>query len=242
MEGYQHIAVFLAQCRRAARGLGISLALLTLGLFLLSAHLLGFLQDHLHEQLYFFSVAAPFLAHVKLSFVAALYLLMPWIMYVVWKGVGLPFGLNGRRLFWFVLTTCLLFYAGSLFCFMVTLPYGVSFLLGFQSAELKPVISVDRFVNFVTLFIFAFGLIFELPVFMVFCAGIGVSRKVFEKNRRYAILVITILAALLTPTPDVMNLALMGGPLYLLYEAGILVIRMFKLDEKKGGMAQDGKG
>lgn len=233
MEGFRHIAVFLAQCRRSARSLGISLALLTLALFFLSAHLLGFLQDHLHEKLYFFSVAAPFLAHVKVSFFSALFLLMPWIMYVVWKGVGLPFGLTGTRLFWFVLTTALLFYAGALFCFTITLPYGVSFLLGFQSAELKPVISVDRFVNFVTLFILAFGLIFELPVFMVFAAEVGVSRKVFEKNRRYAILVITILSALLTPTPDVLNLALMGGPLYLLYEAGILVIRLFRLDARR---------
>ncbi|MHB8809603.1 MAG: twin-arginine translocase subunit TatC [Desulfobulbaceae bacterium] len=238
VEPYRHIAVFLAQCRRSMRMLGLSLAVLTIGLFLLSANLLQFLQDHLNEKLYFFSVAAPFLAHVKISFFGALYLLMPWIMYIVWKGIGLPFGLTGRKLFWFVLTTSLLFYAGSLFCFLVTLPYGVSFLLGFQSAELKPVISVDRFVNFVTLFILAFGLIFELPVFMIFSAGVGVSRKVFEKNRRYAILVIAVLAALLTPTPDVMNMALMGGPLYLLYEAGILVIRIFKLDEKK----RPGKG
>ena len=213
--------------------LGISLAVLTLGLFLLSANLLQFMQGHLNEKLYFFSVAAPFLAHVKVSFCGALYLLMPWIMYIIWKGIGLPFGLIGHKLFWFVLMTSILFYAGSLFCFMVTLPYGVSFLLGFQSAELKAVISVDRFVNFVTLFILAFGLIFELPVFMIFSAGVGVSRKVFEKNRRYAILVIAILAALLTPTPDVLNMALMGGPLYLLYEAGILVIRIFRLDEKK---------
>lgn len=233
MEPYRHIAVFLAQCRRSARMLGITLALLTVALFFLSTELLGFLQGHLNEKLYFFSVAAPFLSHVKISFFGALYLLMPWIMYVLWKGIGLPFGLRGGKLFWFVLTTSILFYTGSLFCFLVTLPYGVSFLLGFQSAELKPVISVDRFVNFVTLFILAFGLIFELPVFMIFSAGVGVSRKVFEKNRRYAILVIAILAALLTPTPDIMNMALMGGPLYLLYEAGILVIRVFRLDERK---------
>lgn len=234
MEPYRHIAVFIGQCRRSMRMLGLSLAVLTIGLFLLSANLLQFMQGHLNQKLYFFSVAAPFLSHVKVSFFGALYLLMPWIMYVVWKGIGLPFGLAGRKLFWFVLTTSLLFYIGSLFCLLVTLPYGVSFLLGFQSAELKAVISVDRFVNFVTLFILAFGLIFELPVFMIFSAGVGVPRKVFEKNRRYAILAIAILAALLTPTPDVMNMALMGGPLYLLYEAGILVIRIFRLDEKKG--------
>lgn len=233
MEPYKHIAIFLAEFRRAARYLGLSLIVLTAGLFLISADLLLFMQEHLKEQLYFFSVAGPFLAHVKVSFFGALYILMPWIMYVAWKGVGLPFGLTGRRLFWFVAATCLLFYAGTIFCYLVTLPYGVSFLLGFQSEELKAVISVGRFVNFVTVFILAFGVIFELPVFMVFSAGVGVSRRVFEKNRSYAVLAIAILAALLTPTPDVVNMALMGGPLYLLYELGILIIRIFNLDRKK---------
>ena len=233
METHQHIAAFLAEFRRAARYLGISVIALTLGLFLMSGNLLLMFQEHLNEKLYFFSVAGPFLAHVKLAFFGALYILMPLIMYVVWKGIGRPFGVKGRKLFWFVFATCFLFYAGTTFCYMVTLPYGVSFLLGFQSEELKAVISVGRFVNFVTIFILAFGVIFELPVFMVFSAGVGVSRKVFEKNRRYAILVIAILAALLTPTPDIVNMSLMGGPLYLLYEAGILVIRLFKLDKKK---------
>jgi len=233
LETYKYIAIFLAELRRSIRYLGISVIALTIGLFLMSGNLLLMFQEHLNEKLYFFSVAGPFLAHVKLAFFGALYILMPLIMYVVWKGLGLPFGVTGRKLFWFVFATCFLFYAGTTFCYMVTLPYGVSFLLGFQSEELKAVISVGRFVNFVTIFILAFGVIFELPVFMVFSAGVGVSRKVFEKNRRYAILVIAILAALLTPTPDIVNMALMGGPLYLLYETGILVIRVFKIDEKR---------
>lgn len=242
MEPYKHIAVFLAEFRRAARYLGLSLIGLTVGLFFVSADLLLFIQEHLNEQLYFFSVAGPFLAHVKVSFFGALYILMPWIMYVFWRGIGLPFGLTGRRLFWFVAATCVLFYAGTVFCYLVTLPYGVSFLLGFQSEELKAVISVGRFVNFVTIFILAFGIIFELPVFMIFSAGVGVSRKVFEKNRQYAILFIAILAALLTPTPDIVNMALMGGPLYLLYETGILIIRIFNLDRRKTQRAGHGDG
>ncbi|GAB4340414.1 MAG: hypothetical protein Kow0089_14050 [Desulfobulbaceae bacterium] len=236
MEPYKYVAIFISELRRSIRWLGFSVIGLTVIIFLLSGDMLRLFQEHLNEQLYFFSVAGPFLAHVKLAFFGALYLLMPWIMYVIWKGVGLPFGVRGRRLFWFVAATCLLFYAGTLFCYLVTLPYGVSFLLGFQSEELKAVISIGRFVNFVTIFILAFGVIFELPVFMVFSAGVGVSRAVFERNRRYAVLVIAILAALLTPTPDVVNMALMGGPLYLLYEAGILVIRISGIDRRDRDM------
>jgi len=165
---------------------------------------------------------------------------MPLLMYVLWKALGKPFGVSGRRLFWFVAATCLLFYAGTLFCYMVTLPFGVKFLLGFQSKDLKAVISIGRFVNFVTIFILAFGVIFELPVFMIFSNQVGlISRQVFERNRRFAILGIAILAAVLTPTPDAVNMALMGVPLYMLYEAGILIIRLLGSADTDNRQRQD---
>lgn len=229
-----NLIIFLAELRKSIRLLGISMMLLTVAIFFMSTGLITVFQEHLHEKLYFFSVAGPFLAHVKVAFFGAVYLLMPLLMYVLWKAMGKPFGVTGNRLFWFVFSTCALFYAGTLFCYLVTLPFGVKFLLGFQSENMKAVISIGRFINFVTIFVLAFGMIFELPIFMIFSAQVGlISRKTYEKNRRFAILGIAILAALLTPTPDAVNMALMGGPLYLLYEAGILVIRLLQLDEKR---------
>ena len=107
---------------------------------------------------------------------------------------------------------------------------GVNFLLSFQSEQLQPVISIGKFITFVTVFILAFGIIFELPILMIFGAKVGLfPRKSFEKNRRYAILAISIVAALLTPTPDVVNMLLMGVPLYLLYEVGIIVLKMLHI-------------
>lgn len=226
------LVIFILELQKSARVLLFSLVALTVLIFLLSSGLIATFQDHLQEKLYFFSVAGPFLAHVKVAFFGALYLLMPLVTYVLWKAMGKPFGVSGKRLFWFVFATCLLFYAGTVFCYLVTLPFGVKFLLGFQSEELKAVISIGRFVNFVTIFILAFGVIFELPVFMIFSAQVGmISRATFERNRRFAVLGIAILAALLTPTPDVVNMALMGGPLYLLYEAGILVIKVLGIGD-----------
>ena len=203
----------------------------TAGIFFLSPELLRFVQNHLADKLYFFSIAGPFLAHVKLALFASLYLLMPWIMAVLWRAMGKPFRVEGKQLAAFVVFTCLLFYAGTLFCYFVTLPFGIKFLLGFGSENLKPVISIGRFVNFTTIFILAFGVIFELPMFMVFMAKVGVlTRKFYERNRRYAVLVIAILAAVLTPTPDVVNMLLMGGPLYLLYEVGIIILRAMRVE------------
>lgn len=226
--------LFLLELRDSVKVLGIAFAALTLLLFFLSSHMLTVFQGHLGGNLYFFSVAGPFLAHVKMAFSGALFLLMPLCMYVLWKAIGKPFGVTGRALFWFVVATCFLFYMGTVFCYMVTLPYGIKFLLSFQSQNLQAVISINQFVNFVTLFVLAFGAIFELPVFMVFSAKVGaVSRKTYEKNRRYAMLVIAILAAMLTPTPDVFNMALMGVPLYLLYESGIVLIRLLRMETQE---------
>lgn len=225
-----NLVLFLKELRKSIRILAIGIACATGVVFFLAPHLLGIVQNHLADTLYFFSVAGPFLAHVKLALFAAIYLLMPWIMTVIWRSLGKPFDLSGKQLFIFVSSTVLLFYCGTLFCYYITLPFGIKFLLGFGSQELQPVISVGRFMNFITLFILAFGVIFELPIFMVFLAKVGVfSRGFYERNRRYALLLIAILAALLTPTPDVVNMSLMGGPLYLLYEAGIVILMVMRV-------------
>ncbi len=230
VDRHNSLIIFITELRRSIRGLGITLLLVTAGIFFLSPELLLMVQDHLADKLYFFSVAGPFLAHVKLALFAAIYGIMPWLMAVLWRAMGKPFGVEGSQLFFFVLFTCLLFYAGTLFCYFVTLPLGIKFLLGFGSADLQPVISVGRFVNFTTLFILAFGVIFELPIFMVFMAKVGVfTRGFYERNRRYALLLIAILAALLTPTPDVVNMSLMAGPLYLLYESGIIILKVMRV-------------
>ncbi len=230
MEINSNLLIFLSELRKSIRLLGFSVIIGTGALYVLSPTVLAGLQNHLDQQLSFFTVAEPFLAHVKLSFFVTLFVLMPGILYCFWMALGKPFKLEESTLAYFVFFTTVLFYLGAGFCYFITLPYGVKFLLGFQSDQLKAVIAISRFVNFVTIFILAFGAIFELPIFMVFAAKVGIcSRQTFEKNRRYAVLIISIMAALLTPTPDVVNKLLMGGPLYLLYEIGIIILKMMKL-------------
>jgi sec-independent protein translocase protein TatC len=230
LEINSNLLIFLSELRKSIRLLGAAVIIGTAALYILSSTVLAGLQDHLGQKLAFFTVAEPFLAHVKLSFFVTLFVLMPGILYCLWMALGKPFKLKESTLAWFVFFTTVLFYSGAGFCYFITLPYGVKFLLGFQSTQLKPVISISRFVNFVTMFILAFGVIFELPIFMVFAAKVGIcSCSTFKRHRRYAVLIISIMAALLTPTPDIVNMLLMGGPLYLLYEAGILVLKMMRL-------------
>ena len=123
----------------------------------------------------------------------------------------------------------LLFYAGAAFSLWVSLPYGIRFLLSFETAHIAALISVKKFVSFCLLVVIGFGVIFELPLFMMLLGRLGlVSAATLSRYRRYAILTISVVAALLTPTPDIFNMALMGVPLYLLFELGILGMRLWK--------------
>lgn len=230
LETSTRLVLLINELRKPFLYLGAALGCTTLGFYFLSPTLLKIFQAHLNQQLAFFTVAEPFLAHVKLALALALFSLAPLIIFSFWRAMAKPFGLSVRSTAWLALSTSLLFYAGAGFCYFITLPFGVKFLLSFQSEQLRPVIAIGKFVSFTTVFILAFGLIFELPVFMVFAGKTGIlPRKSFEENRRYAVLIISILAALLTPTPDIVNMMLMGVPLYLLYEAGILVLKLLRI-------------
>lgn len=227
---YARFIDFINSFRRTALFLLGAIFCGTLLFYFYSPRLFDIIQRYLDQQLVFFTVAEPFLAHVKLAMGASLFILMPLISFALWNALAKPFHLSGTNVFWFTGFSALLFYCGTIFCYTITLPYGIKFLLGFSSEQLQPIISIDKFVTFVAVFILAFGLIFELPIIMVFLAKTGVaSRKTFEEGRRYAVLAISIIAALLTPTPDVVNMMLMALPLYTLYEVGIVILRVLKI-------------
>ena len=90
-------------------------------------------------------------------------------------------------------------------------------------------ISAGKYVSFCSFFIFGFGLTFELPLILALLSYLGVVKAAFlTRNRRYAILLIAIAAAVITPTPDVFNMALMGGPLYILFEIGVILVKIIE--------------
>ncbi len=129
-------------------------------------------------------------------------------------------------LFIFLPAGLLFFAAGATFSFLVIVPYIYSFLLGFSSESLQPFISVDNYVSFVTNLVIPFGVIFELPVVVLLLTSLGVITPSFlARNRKYAVLIIFVAAALLSP-PDVISQVIMGLPLLGLYEFSILLSRL----------------
>ena len=201
--------------------------LLSLIFYFFSPRILAQVQRHLGQELAFFGVLEPFLALLKVALACAALVLAPYFLWLLWLLACKVFGFRKRAGVVFILAGLALFYGGVSFCYWVTLPYGVKFLLSFQKEDIVPTISVGHFVNFVGLFLLAFGVIFELPLIMVTLTKAGLlNPHQAARFRRHAILAITILAAILTPTPDVFNLALMAVPLYLLFEVGLFFSKL----------------
>ncbi len=207
-------------------------------IFPFSKSLLRFLRNtSLKIDLVAFAIPEAFFSILKLTLYASLFVSIPVIFYQIWKAFSPLFRSKGLTSGKSVLIAAiLLFYLGAFFCFFITLPFGVQFLLGYQSATIKPMISAGRYVSFCTFFVFGFGLTFELPLILALLSYLKVVNASFlTRNRKYAILLVAITAAVVTPTPDVFNMSLMGGPLYILFEIGVILV---KLIERKRARAE----
>ena len=161
---------------------------------------------------------------VKLPILAAVFLSSPWILYQVWGFIAPGLYRRERRLAApFVISTAGLFIIGGLFAYFVAFRFGLTFLLGLGRGKgIAPFVSVteyfDLFVN-VTLGV---GLVFEMPILIFFLTLLHIVTPSFLiRNSRYAILAIFIIAAIVTPTPDVFNLMLFATPMCLLFYVGI---------------------
>jgi len=227
----EEILQALTRLRKGLLQIIISIVLCGLIIYPISKELLRFLCDtSLKIDLVAFAIPEAFFSLLKLTLYTSLFASMPIIFYEIWKAFSPLFRSRGLSSGSTVLiTSILLFYLGAFFCFFVTLPFGVQFLLGYQSAQIKPMISAGKYVSFCSFFIFGFGLTFELPLILALLSYLRVVRAAFlTRNRRYAILLIAIAAAVITPTPDVFNMALMGGPLYILFEIGVILVKIIE--------------
>jgi len=178
--------------------------------------------------LVFLAPAEAFWMHMKIAFISACVISLPVISLEIWKFVA-PGMLSKEKKYAvpFIITTTFLFLIGALFCFVIVLPLAIDFLLNYKTQNIKPMISAEKYIDFCLKFIIAFGAIFELPVLVVFLTRMGIVTTDFlAKNRKYAIIIAFIVAALLTPTPDAFNQTLMAVPIIILYEAGILASRI----------------
>ena len=172
------------------------------------------------------NVQEAFMMYMKVALVAGLIFASPWVFYQLWLFVAAGLYPHERRYVYIYMPVSIgLFLGGAAFCFYVAMPVMLDFLLSFnRMLELTPQLRMSEWVSFAITLPLMFGVSFQLPVVMLFLERISIlSVATYRTNRRLAILVISILAMVLTPTADPGSMMLMFLPLVGLYELGILM-------------------
>ncbi|MEA3372866.1 MAG: twin-arginine translocase subunit TatC [Campylobacterota bacterium] len=171
-------------------------------------------------------VGGAFFVALKVSFFAGLLGALPIILSQIWLFIAPGLYANEKKmLIPFVVGGTIMFAIGVSFAYYVVTPFGFDFLITFGSFTFTPLINIEDYVGFFTKIMFGFGIAFELPVFAYFLALLGlIDNKQMAAFFKYAIIIIFVVAAMLTP-PDVLTQMLMAGPLILLYALSILIVK-----------------
>lgn len=159
---------------------------------------------------------------------SALIISMPWILWSLWKFVAPGLLPKERRyISRIVAFTSLCFFSGVAFAYFVLVPTALQFFSSFGDPTIELNIAVDQYVSFMLVLILGAGLVFELPMVSYFLSKMGLLTPAFmRKYRRHAIVVILIVSAIITPTPDIITQVLLALPMFLLYEISIIVSQM----------------
>lgn len=178
-------------------------------------------------KLVFTSPADAFVARMLFTCFGGFVLSSPVVLYQVWNFIAL--GLKEEEKKYILLygpLSLFFFITGVAFSYFIAVPMSLYFLLGFSNEWLVPMITVNNYVSFFMTMVIAFGIIFELPVVLIFLTAIGIATPEFLiQKRRHAIVLILVISAIVTP-PDVITLLIMSCPLVILYEIGVLVSKM----------------
>jgi sec-independent protein translocase protein TatC len=174
-----------------------------------------------------------FFTYMKIAFFASLIITSPYILYQIWKFISPGLLPNEKKyVVPFVISSSSLFIGGILFGYFIVLPTAFEFFVSFNNEYLRAMLSFKDYLSLFVTFLLGFGVSFELPIFIFFLTKLRiVNAKMLSKQRRYAILIIFIVAAVLTPSPDALSQILMAIPLMFLYEISIFVSKF--AEEKK---------
>jgi sec-independent protein translocase protein TatC len=187
------------------------------------------------SSLVFTAVPEAFFTFLKTALLAGVFFSAPFILYQVWAFVS-P-GLYKREKKYalpYLFVSSVFFLLGAAFCYFIVFPAVFRFFLGFATDAIRPLPAIREYLTFVLKLLLAFGLLFQWPPLILFLSRMGVvSPETLARNRKYAILVIFVIAAVVTP-PDLVSQILLAGPLMAMYEGSIWMAKLFRKKEKAG--------
>jgi sec-independent protein translocase protein TatC len=181
------------------------------------------------------SLLAPVMAPLKLAALVALFLSMPYVLYQIWAFVSPGLYKHEKRFaIPLVVSSILLFYCGAAFAYFAVFPVMFGFLTTTAPTGIVVMPDMTQYMDFAAMMIFAFGASFEIPIATFLLVWVGIVKiKQLTESRGYVLIIVFIIAAILTPTTDPISQTLMAGPMYLLYELGIIFSRIFLKDKLK---------
>ncbi len=190
------------------------------------------------QPMIFTALTEAFFTYFKVALLSGFVLACPVVFYQLWKFIAPGLYEHEKRFVLpFVISATVFFLLGGLFAYFIVFPFGFKFFLGFSTEYLKLLPKMSEYFSLILKLLFAFGIVFEMPVITFFLAKMGlVNGQMLASKRRYAIVIIFLVAAILTP-PDVGTQLLMAGPLLVLYEISVWVARIFgqKPSKQAGG-------
>ena len=195
---------------------------------ILTAPLVTAMEANGNAKMIFTGLPEAFFTYLKVSLLAGIILATPVLFYQFWMFVSPGLYRNEKKyLLPVVLLSIFFFVIGSSFGYFIVFPYGFQFFLGFATDTIQAMPSMKEYLSFASKMLLAFGFVFELPLVLTFMARMGLVTVPFlKKNRKYALLLFFVGAALITP-PDVITQIMMALPLMVLYEISILGARIF---------------
>jgi sec-independent protein translocase protein TatC len=189
------------------------------------------------DKVYFTGLLDPFFLYIRLAIVCGLFLSSPVVLYEIWAFIRPALYVRERRFAAiFVIAGSVFFTGGALFGYFVIFPYTFNFFVSYAGDHIQPIITMNEYFSLCSTLLLSFGALFELPLIIFLLTRFGIVKvETLTKKRRYAILIIVILAAVITPTGDAVTLAILGVPLVLLYELGILASKVAGRFDSGGG-------
>jgi sec-independent protein translocase protein TatC len=200
------------------------------------------LANHkMDTQLVYLNPTDPFNMYLKIAFLAGIFVASPFVLYQVWAFIAPGLYRNERRyVFPFMFSTVGLFLAGGFFGYKMVYPAALDFLIGW-SAQFKPMITVGEYTDLFLTIIAGLGLVFEMPILVFFLSLMGILTAGWMwRNFRYSILVIFIIAAIITPTTDIMNMCIFAAPMIVLYLFSIAIAWFVHPTQRKKRAAKAG--
>jgi sec-independent protein translocase protein TatC len=238
----EHLEELRQRLTRAAIAVGVGFLIA----YFFKEQLYGYLTIPLkaamppEAKLIYTAPAEAFFTYLKVAFLAGIVGASPVIFYQLWKFISPGLYENERRNIWpFVIFSSVLFITGAIFCYTIVFPYAFQFFMSFATEDITPMLKLNEYLSFSSMLLFAFGVVFEMPLILVFLGRLGVvTSQGLRKKRKYAILIMFAGAAFFTP-PDVVSQILMAVPLMVLYEISIWLVAASQKKKEAKQAAQE---